>query len=83
MPTDGALPLCRYQSKSSSRELFQLQRSLSKAQSQLEGDLVVGGGGVVGNGVGLDGPWKHQGVLETELSQQHPRAWHRMDEIPR
>ena len=73
VPIDDELPDCLYQLKSSSLELFQLQKSCSKVQSHLVGGFVVGGGGVVGKGVGLVGPWKHQGTLGTELSQQHPR----------
>lgn len=36
----------------------------------------------MGKFVGLAGPWKHQGTLERELSQQHPRVRHCDDEIP-
>lgn len=82
VPIDGELPDCLDQLKSSSLELFQLQKSCSNVQSHLVGGCVVGGAGVVGKGVGLVGPWKHQGTLATELSQQHPRDWHWTEEIP-
>lgn len=82
VPIDGELPDCLSQLKSSSLELFQLQKSFSNVQSHLDGGCVVGGAGVVGKGVGLEGPWKHQGTFATELSQQHPRAWHCVDVIP-
>ena len=83
VPIEGELPDCLFQLKSSSFELFQLQNPVSKVQSHWDGGLVVGGGGVVGKGVGLVGPWKHQGTLGTEVSQQHPRDWHCDAEIPR
>lgn len=73
VPMDGELPDCLFQLKSSSLELFQLQKPVSNVQSHWDGGRVVGGGGAVGKGVGLVGPWKHQGKFETELSQQHPR----------
>ena len=76
VPMEGEPPDCLFQLKSSSFELFQLQNPVSKVQSHLDGGCVVGGGGVVGKGVGLAGPWKHHGTLGTELSQQHPRDRH-------
>lgn len=82
VPVDGECPCCLFQLKLSSFELFQLQKPVSNVQSHLDGGFVVGGAGVVGKGVGLVGPWKHQGTFGTELSQQHPRAWHCEAEIP-